>query len=215
MPAPLFQQLAAVETADVFLADAQSPVPYYNQAILARPLRGAGDPVLDDVAAFFAGSTTATTLLSMWPTPDLAARGWILGGHPAFVARGPGPHDGRTAPGVEVRLAATADDLHAADAPSLLLLRFMALELAAAPILIVGCYRDTEVGPGHPLAEALPELTREGVVTRISLKGLGRAETARLLELTLGRPAPDELIDRVHAETEGNPLFASEIARPG
>ena len=87
------------------------------------------------------------------------------------------------------------------------------LELAAAPILIVGCYRDTEVGPGHPLAEALPELTREGVVTRISLKGLGRAETARLLELTLGRPAPDELIDRVHAETEGNPLFASEIAR--
>ena len=40
------------------------------------------------------------------------------------------------------------DDLHAADAPSLLLLRFMAAELAAAPILVVGCYRDTEVGPG-------------------------------------------------------------------
>ncbi len=105
------------------------------------------------------------------------------------------------------------DDLHAADAPSLLLLRFMVAELAAAPILIVGCYRDTEVGPGHPLAEALPELTREGVVTRISLGGLSRPGTARLLELTMGRPAAGELIDRLHEETAGNPLFAGEVAR--
>ena len=110
-------------------------------------------------------------------------------------------------------LAVFLDDLHAADAPSLLLLRFIAGELATAPILIVGCYRDTEVGPGHPLAEALPELRREGVVTRISLKGLGRDDTARLLERTLGTPAPDELIDRVHEETAGNPLFAGEIGR--
>ena len=66
-------------------------------------------------------------------------------------------------------LALFFDDLHAADAPSLLLLRFVAAELARAPILIVGCYRDTEVGPGQPLAEALPELAREAARPAVSL----------------------------------------------
>ena len=44
-------------------------------------------------------------------------------------------------------LALFLDDLHAGDASSLLLLRFVAGQLAGAPILIVGSYRDTEVGP--------------------------------------------------------------------
>ena len=90
----------------------------------------------------------------------------------------------------------------------------MALELAAAPILIVGCYRDTEVGPGHPLAEALPELTREGVVTRISLKGLGRADTARLLELTMGE-AGARRADRPRSTPRRRAILSSpsEIAR--
>ena len=40
------------------------------------------------------------------------------------------------------------DDLHAADAPSLLLLRFVAGELDDAHILILGAYRD-EALPAH------------------------------------------------------------------
>jgi DNA-binding SARP family transcriptional activator len=103
------------------------------------------------------------------------------------------------------------DDLHAADAPSLLLLRFLAGELAGAPIMIVGCYRDTEVGAD--LAEALAELSREATVRRVVLRGLGRGDTSRLLELTMGQAPADELAERVHAETEGNPLFAAEIGR--
>lgn len=110
-------------------------------------------------------------------------------------------------------LALFLDDLHAADVPSLLLLRFMAGELGDARILIVGCYRDTEVVPGHALAEALPELTREAAVRRISLGGLTRADTARLVELTMSRAPPDGLAARVHAQTEGNPLFVVELAR--
>jgi len=107
-------------TDDVFLADAASAVPYYNQALLARPLRGDGDPVLDTVESFFAGAATLTTLLSLWPTPDLGARGWILGGHPAFVVRGAAPLPGDSggaggASGVAVRDVATVDDLHAAE----------------------------------------------------------------------------------------------------
>src|SRR5918994_2187795 len=108
-------------------------------------------------------------------------------------------------------LAILLDDLHAADAPSLLLLRFMAEELADAPIMIVGCYRDAEVGTD--LAEALAEMSRRSTVHRLGLEGLGRAETCRLLELTMGRSPGGELAERVHAETQGNPLFAAEIGR--
>jgi hypothetical protein len=102
-------------THGAFLADAASAVPYYNQALLARPLRAATDPVLDTVEAFFAGTTRVATMLSLWPTPDLASRGWILGGHPAFVVRGPAAHGDVVAPGVVVREVTTVDDLHAAE----------------------------------------------------------------------------------------------------
>jgi len=109
-------------------------------------------------------------------------------------------------------LALVLDDLHAADEPSLLLLRFVAAELERARVLIVGCYRDSDVRAGHPVAEALPELTRQQTVRTLSLRGIERADVGRLLELTAGRAAPDELTARVHDVTEGNPLFAGQIA---
>ncbi len=73
------------------LSDAGGPVPFFNQAILTAPVLRPDDPVLDTIDAFYAGSGRPATLLSIWPTPDLAARGWSLMGHPAFVVRAPGP----------------------------------------------------------------------------------------------------------------------------
>jgi hypothetical protein len=102
-------------TDDVFLVDAACPVSYFNQAILARPLDSAGDPVLDVVDRFFAGAHHGATILSIWPTPNLAARGWSLVGHPVAVLRSPGPLDHPTPDGIEVRLTATAADLAAAE----------------------------------------------------------------------------------------------------
>lgn len=75
---------------EVALADGGGPVPYYNQALLLRPLVDAADPVLDVVESFFDGVTDrAHTILSAWPTADLTARGWTLVGHPMLVVRGP------------------------------------------------------------------------------------------------------------------------------
>ncbi|UGS34019.1 AfsR/SARP family transcriptional regulator [Capillimicrobium parvum] len=108
-------------------------------------------------------------------------------------------------------LAVFLDDLHAADAPSVLLCRFVAEQIADARVLVVGCYRDTEVGP-H-LAEVLPELDRTATVQRVRLRGLSRQDTARLLELSSGETLPDALAAKVHSETEGNPLFAGEVGR--
>jgi hypothetical protein len=71
--------------------------------------------VLDVVDRFFAGVHHAATVLSIWPTPDLAARGWLLVGHPVAVLRAPGRFDHPTRDGVGVRLAATTRDLAAAE----------------------------------------------------------------------------------------------------
>lgn len=100
-------------TDDVGLSDLGVPSPMVNLAVLRRPLSGPDDPVLDVVAEFFRGRPGA--LFSLWPTPDLADRGWSLIGHPMLVARGAWPRESRTAPGVEVRVAETPADLAVAE----------------------------------------------------------------------------------------------------
>jgi hypothetical protein len=99
----------------VFLADANSAVPYFNQAIIDRPLAEDDDPVLDEVEQFFDASGRPATLLSIWPTPDLGARGWTLVGHPAFVVRAPAPVDAQPRPHVSVRVAEDLDDFAVAE----------------------------------------------------------------------------------------------------
>jgi DNA-binding SARP family transcriptional activator len=110
-------------------------------------------------------------------------------------------------------LVLVLDDLHAADASSLLLLRFVARELGSTRILLVGAFRDVDPIPGQPLTEMLVEVAREAVTRRIALGGLSAREVAQYVELTASEIASSELVAELHAETEGNPLFVGEIAR--
>jgi hypothetical protein len=97
-------------TPDVALSDSGVAAAYLNQAVLLRPIWDAHDAVLDQVASFYAG--TAGLLLSPWPTPDLADRGWQLVGHPMFVVRGPVGEPADAPPDdVNVRRAESAGDL--------------------------------------------------------------------------------------------------------
>ncbi len=102
-------------------------------------------------------------------------------------------------------LVLVLDDLHAADEPSLLLLRQVASELGDSRILIVATARDPD--------PALAEVGRGPAGRRIRLGGLSRQEVGRLVELTVRARPPDELEAALHAETEGNPLFVLEAAR--
>jgi hypothetical protein len=67
-------------TPGVALSDSGVAAAYLNQAVLLPPISDAHDAVPDHAASFYAGS--AGLLLSPWPTPDLAGRGWQLVGHP-------------------------------------------------------------------------------------------------------------------------------------
>jgi DNA-binding SARP family transcriptional activator len=110
-------------------------------------------------------------------------------------------------------LVLVLDDLHAADAPSLLLLRFLARELGSTRILLLGAYRTIDPTPGEPLTELLAEVAREPVTRRFELGGLSEREVARYVELTASGLASSTLVAGLHAETEGNPLFVGEIVR--
>ncbi len=105
------------------------------------------------------------------------------------------------------------DDLHWADEATLSLLQFVARELGNARVLVIGTYRDMELNRQHPLAETLAELTRVRLFERVLLRGLSAADVGSFMELTSGLVPPKGLVEAVHKDTEGNPLFVTEVVR--
>ncbi len=102
------------------------------------------------------------------------------------------------------------DDCHWADRGSLLLTSFVLRSSRPGPILILGTYRDTELGRQTPLTAALSELKQGGALDRIDLHGLPLDDVAELARSMLGS---DELAPRVHARTDGNAFFVEEVLR--
>jgi len=82
-------------------------------------------------------------------------------------------------------LVLVLEDLHCADATSLDLLLYIGRHLATERILLLGTYRDVEVGRQHPLEETLRELDRERLVEDVQLRGLGRDDTGTLIRMHL------------------------------
>ena len=105
------------------------------------------------------------------------------------------------------------DDLHWADAPSLRLLEFLAPEIAANKVMVVGTYRPTELSRQHPLSDTLGGLARARHVARLDLGGLNAEEVRAFITDATGAQPPEWLSQSLHRQTEGNPLFLREIVR--
>ena len=105
------------------------------------------------------------------------------------------------------------DDLHAADEPSLLMLRFVARTIADSRLLIVGAYRDVDPTIRAPLDSTLAELVREPQTAQIGLAGLSESHLAEYIEASTGVEPPSGVVRTIHGETEGNPLFMTEVVR--
>jgi tetratricopeptide (TPR) repeat protein len=110
-------------------------------------------------------------------------------------------------------LALIIDDLHWADRPTLLLLSFILRAARAAPLLVVGTYRDTEVGRRTPLVGTLVDLRRDGGAERIGLRGLAPGEVGELATAWLGEEAAERVAAGVHERTGGNAFFVEEVLR--
>jgi AAA ATPase domain len=111
----------------------------------------------------------------------------------------------------EQPLAVVLDDLHAADPPSVLMLDFVARNVRDTPMFLLAAYRDSASHARPEIEAVIAELAREG--RRISLPRLGVDDLAELVELRAGVAAPAGLAEELHAATEGNPFFASEVVR--
>ena len=105
------------------------------------------------------------------------------------------------------------DNLHWADRPSLLLLEFLAQELGSGRLLVIGTYRDEEISGDHPLFQTLGELTKIQHFRRIPLRGLTQEDVGSLIELIAGVTPEQGLVEAVYRQTQGNPLFVTEVVR--
>jgi class 3 adenylate cyclase/tetratricopeptide (TPR) repeat protein len=110
-------------------------------------------------------------------------------------------------------LLLVVDDLHWAPPPTIHLLAHVLRAAGPARILVVATFRDTEVGPTHPLTPVSADLRRGAGVERISLGGLSVDELAELVEDLPKGQAGRALAATLHEGTEGNPFFVGEILR--
>ena len=111
-------------------------------------------------------------------------------------------------------LALFLDDLQWLDSATLDLLEHLVTHSEVRHLLLVGAYRDNEVGPAHPLVRTL-EAIREagGQVQEIMLAPLGLDDVGRLVADALHcEPEPARpLAQLVQEKTGGNPFFAIQF----
>ncbi len=105
------------------------------------------------------------------------------------------------------------DDLHAADEPSLLLLRFLVGELSDARLVVVAIYREPELAADDPRSALLSMLAREPSARRIEPPRLTEVEMVEVIRATTGRAPRASVVRSIAVRTEGNPLFVSEMSR--
>ncbi len=107
-------------------------------------------------------------------------------------------------------LLVTLDDVHAADEPSLWLLRFLGQALAEARVLLVASYRESEQRV-RERGDVFAELARVG--RRLPLRGLTSADVEAYMETVTGSRPTRQAAARLYEITAGNPFFVEEIVR--
>jgi DNA-binding SARP family transcriptional activator/tetratricopeptide (TPR) repeat protein len=105
------------------------------------------------------------------------------------------------------------DDLQWCDQETLAWLHFLLRFDPIARLLVVGCAREEELPPQHPLRTFLLHLRSTMRVTEITLQPLDAAETAKLAAQVAKRELEMDEGLRLYHETGGYPLFVVEMVR--
>ncbi len=111
-------------------------------------------------------------------------------------------------------LALFFDDLQWLDAATLQLLEYLVTEPAVRHVMLVGAYRDNEVGPSHPLTRTLDAIRDAGTkVKRIALGPLALTDVTGLVgdSLHCERDRAKPLGQLVYEKTGGNPFFGIQF----
>ena len=106
------------------------------------------------------------------------------------------------------------EDLQWAGHDDLLLLRHVARNLEAAPVLVVGSYRGEDVSPA--LGELLAGLSREPAIHRLTLAGLDGEAVGALVSTATGTELDEaglRLTRVLRDETDGNVFLLTQLLR--
>ncbi len=110
-----------------------------------------------------------------------------------------------------VPLTLILDDLHWADQGTIAMMAHLARFVPAGAILLIGAFRDVEIGRDHPLGTAIASFRGLPCFETLTLGGLESGEVTELLDIVSDGRAPDQLVKALGAETDGNPLFIREM----
>jgi len=111
-------------------------------------------------------------------------------------------------------LALFLDDLQWLDTATLELLEHLATHPEVRHLLLVGAYRDNEVGPSHPLTRILAAIRNAGGSVQETILSPLRPEDVEQLvadALHCPRETARPLAAVVHDKTDGNPFFAIQF----
>ncbi len=110
-----------------------------------------------------------------------------------------------------VPLLLCLDDLHWADGGTIAMVVHLARFACRNPMLVVGTYRDVELVPTHPLAEALPTLRQGTGYEHMRLEGLPAEAVHTLLATLAEHEVSEAAVAALASETAGNPFFLREV----
>ena len=106
------------------------------------------------------------------------------------------------------------DDLQWVDKATIELLEYIVLESELHHLLLIGAYRDNEVGPSHPLTRMLANIRRmKANVRGIVLKPLAFPDVTKLVadSLNCATDSAEPLAGLVYEKTGGNPFFTIQF----
>jgi DNA-binding SARP family transcriptional activator len=141
---------------------------------------------------------------------------------------GPGPPQGRSdrfelfeavtqffvAVSRESPLLLYIDDLRHADAATAAFLEHLVRRAQQEQIVVLGCYRDTELLPDSHLSGLIDALGRDHLLVLITLGRHTERQTGEMVAAMLSAPrVPEEAAARIYQESRGNPYFTEEIVR--
>jgi predicted ATPase/signal transduction histidine kinase len=116
--------------------------------------------------------------------------------------------------GPEHPLALFLDDLQWVDDATLELVEDLVVEPEIRYILLIGAYRNNEVGPSHPVERMLAGMRqRDSNVSEIALKPLAFHDVTGLVadSLHCSQKSAEPLAQLVHEKTGGNPFFVIQF----
>ncbi len=106
------------------------------------------------------------------------------------------------------------DDLQWADAASLRLIKRVLTDASLQHLLVIGAYRDNEVGAEHSLTGFFDELTAAEISSdKVALTPLAREHIEMLIDDALGQTGEParELAELIVTKTDGNPFFVNQF----